>query len=276
MGKWGDVVKKIIVIDKPKGVTSFDVVRDCKRKYNTRKVGHCGTLDPMATGVLVIAMDSGTKLIQFMDKVDKEYIATATIGKKYDTGDITGEVIEESNNEITEYSLRAAFKKFTGKIMQVPPMYSAIKIDGKKLYQYARAGIEIEVPAREVEVKEIELLSLADDKFTFKVVVSKGTYIRTLIEDIAQECGTVASMSDLRRTKSGLFTLDKLEYDFAEALSIPIIEVSDEDVVQLRHGRKLPTKEIGRFQLQNNGNLISIVDCNGEMTKMVRLIAEAF
>ncbi len=266
---------KLIVIDKESGITSYDVIRNLKREYKTKRIGHCGTLDPMATGVLVVAIDQATKIIQFIDKDDKEYVATAVFGKKYDTGDITGKVTEERKCDVVQSDLEKALKNHTGEIMQTPPMYSAVKINGKKLYQYARNGEKVEVESRKVIVKEIELLNFTPDKFEFRVVVSKGTFIRTLIEDIAKECCALAAMSSLRRVRSGNFTLDKKEYAYIEAINMPKYDVTIEEKKKIQLGQKILTKLNGRYQFIHGDELIAIVDCNGECAKIVRLIAEA-
>lgn len=261
---------KIIVIDKPEGISSFDVLRDIKKKYNTGKVGHCGTLDPMATGVLVVALNKALKLVQFLDKDDKEYIATAKLGIKTDTGDITGTTIETKPFDITKEELEKVMKNFIGKYMQKIPMYSAKKIDGKKLYEYARSGKEIEVAPKEVEVKEIELLEFEGDTFKFKTTVSKGTFIRTLIEDIAEVLGTVATMSALRRTRSGKFDLSKTEWEMDESLSLPIWEVSQKDRDSVVMGARLATDKNGVFQIMCEGKLIAVVDCQDGRAKILR------
>lgn len=261
---------KIIVIDKPQGKSSFDVLRDIKKQYNTGKVGHCGTLDPMATGVLVVALNKALKLVQFLDKDDKEYIGTGQFGLKTDTGDVTGTTIETKPFNITKENLEKVMQSFVGKYMQKIPMYSAKKIDGKKLYEYARSGKEIEVAPKEVEVKSIELLEFNGDTFKFKVTVSKGTFIRTLIEDIAQKLGTVATMSALQRTRSGKFDLSKTEWEMDESLSLPVWEVSQKDRDSVIMGAKLPTYKIGVYQIMCEGKLIAVVHCFDGKAKILR------
>lgn len=261
---------KIIVVDKPQGKSSFDVLRDIKKQYNTGKVGHCGTLDPMATGVLVVALNKALKLVQFLDKDDKEYIGTGTFGIKTDTGDITGTTIEEKPFDIKKEDLVYAMQSFVGKYMQKIPMYSAKKIDGKKLYEYARNGQEIEVAPKEVEVKEIELLEFDGNVFKFRTVVSKGTFIRTLIEDIAQKLDTVATMSALRRTRSGKFDLSKTEWEMDESLSLPVWEVSEKDRDSVIMGAKLSTDKVGTYQIMCQGKLIAVVDCQEGKARILR------
>lgn len=207
----------VLIIDKPIGVTSFDVIRDIRKEYGTKKVGHTGTLDPMATGVLPILIGDATKLSDYLMDHDKEYIAVLKLGEKRDTGDSEGNIIEASKiPNLTTQEIESTLKAFIGKISQIPPMYSAIKVNGKKLYELAREGKEIERKPRSVEIYSIELLEVEKnteniiDKIKFKVNCSKGTYIRTLCEDIAEKLGTVGYMQELRRTRVGKFTLEDI------------------------------------------------------------------
>lgn len=199
----------VIIINKPKGYTSNDVVQKVRKALNTKKVGHAGTLDPLATGVLPILVGKGTKLSKYLIEHDKTYIATVTLGEKKSTGDLEGETIEIKEVEnITQNLIEQTLSIFLGKQKQLPPMYSAIKKDGKKLYEYAREGIEVERNPREIEIKDIKLLAYEKNTITFEVSCSKGTYIRTLCEDIAQRLGTVGYMSDLKRTRVNQFTIE--------------------------------------------------------------------
>lgn len=207
----------VLIIDKPIGVTSFDVIRDIRKEYGTKKVGHTGTLDPMATGVLPILIGDATKLSDYLMDHDKEYIAVLKLGEKRDTGDSEGNIIETSKiPNLTTQEIENTLKTFIGKISQIPPMYSAIKVNGKKLYELAREGKEIERKPRSVEIYSIELLEVEKnkeniiDKIKFKVNCSKGTYIRTLCEDIAEKLETVGYMKELRRTRVGKFTLEDI------------------------------------------------------------------
>ena len=199
----------VIVVDKEKGNTSFDEIRKIRKEYNIKKVGHTGTLDPMATGVLPILVGEATKLSEYLMNHDKEYIAILTLGEKRSTGDSEGDIVlKEAVPQLNKEKVEDILKKFLGKISQVPPIYSAIKVNGKKLYEYARKGEKVEIKPREVTIFSIELLKLEENNITFKVHCSKGTYIRSLCEDIAKELGTVGYMSSLRRTRVGNFTLD--------------------------------------------------------------------
>lgn len=192
----------IIVINKPSGYTSHDIVSKIRKKLNIKKVGHTGTLDPLATGVLPILLGNGTKLSKYLINHDKEYIATIKLGVKTDTADIEGTVIEEKKVPLfTEKQIMNALESLKGKQKQIPPMYSAIKINGKKLYEYARSGESVEVKPRDIEIYNIVLIKYKDNRIQFKVACSKGTYIRSVCEEIAQKLNTVGTMSALERTK---------------------------------------------------------------------------
>ena len=203
----------IIIINKPKGFTSQDVVSKVKKILNIKKAGHTGTLDPMATGVLPVLLGNYTKLSKYLIEHNKTYIAKISLGKKTSTGDVEGEIIEqkEVNSEIfVEERLKEVLKSFLGKQEQIPPMYSAIKVDGKKLYEYARQGIEVEVKSRDIEIYDIDLLNFNKENLEIEFVVScsKGTYIRVLCEDIAKKLGTVGYMSELKRILVDKFSID--------------------------------------------------------------------
>lgn len=200
----------IIVVNKAKDMTSHDCVNIVRRALKIKRVGHTGTLDPMATGVLPICIGKATKIADFISLGDKEYEAEFKLGVKTDTLDITGTVIKTSDVSPKEDEVTDAINSFLGKIMQVPPMYSAKKIKGKKLYELARDGIEINRDPVEVEIKEIEILKLdlVENIISIRVLCSKGTYIRSLIDDIGEKLGTYAVMTALKRTKSGMFTID--------------------------------------------------------------------
>lgn len=206
----------ILVVNKPAGYTSRDVVNLLNKKFETKKIGHTGTLDPLATGVLVVCLGKYTKLVDKITCYDKEYIATIKLGISTDTLDITGEVLEENKNVCVDNRiLMNTLNSFLGRSMQEVPKYSAVKIHGKKLYEYARNGEEIDLPKREIEISEIELLENKLGEIKFRVVVSKGTYIRSLIRDICMKLDVLGTMSSLTRTRQGMFTLDDA-YDLQE------------------------------------------------------------
>ena len=197
----------ILVINKDKGYTSRDVVNVISKLFGTKKVGHNGTLDPLATGVLVVCLNRYTKLNELLACHEKEYIAEVTLGIKTDTLDIEGKIIEEKKCYLNKEDLLVTLKKFETTYMQEVPIYSAVKVKGRKLYEYARSGEEVVLPKKAVTIKKIELLDFADNKFTFKCLVSKGTYIRSLIRDILNDLGVIGTMSSLIRTKQGVFDI---------------------------------------------------------------------
>lgn len=198
----------IVVINKESGCTSRDVVNQLNKILNTKKIGHTGTLDPLATGVLVICIGKYTKLVNKITCYDKEYIATIKLGVKTDTLDSTGKVLETNDKTIVDNQvLINVLNSFLGKSMQEVPLYSAIKINGKKLCEYARNKEEINLPKREIEISDIELLENKNGEIKFRVVVSKGTYIRSLIRDICEKLGILGTMSSLERTRQGIFTI---------------------------------------------------------------------
>ena len=205
----------VLIVNKEKGVTSRDVVNKICKILNTKKVGHTGTLDPIATGVLVVCVGKATKLVEILTSEDKEYIATVKLGVLTDTLDTDGKVLEEKDVFIKKEDLVRTLNSFVGFYDQEVPIYSAVKINGKKLYEYARSNIKVDLPKRRVEIKKIELLEFNKDHYKFKVLVSKGTYIRSLIKDINDKLKIIGSMSDLIRTKQGDFDI-KDSYTISE------------------------------------------------------------
>lgn len=198
----------LLIVNKEKDFTSRDVVNIISKKFNTSKVGHTGTLDPMATGVLVIAIGKSLKLIEFLSCDTKEYVATVKVGILTDTLDITGNILkEEKTITLDKEQIKNVLNSFLGKSIQEVPIYSAVKVNGKRLYEYARGNKEIELPKRTVEIYDMELLEVLDDSFTFRVSVSKGTYIRSLIRDIGIKLNVLTTMSELKRIKQGIFDI---------------------------------------------------------------------
>lgn len=214
----------ILVFDKPKGFTSHDVVAKLRGILRTRKIGHGGTLDPMATGVLPIFVGGATKASDYAAAQDKTYEAGFTLGFSTDTQDTTGTVIERSDRRVTLDEVRDALEGFRGAQKQIPPMYSAIKIDGQKLYDLARKGKEVERPARDITILDIALLNFDPDtqKGSFRVTCSKGTYVRTIVHDLGEKLGTHAAMHALTRTRAGV-------YDLSEAVTFDQIERARDD-----------------------------------------------
>ena len=200
----------ILIVDKPAGWTSMDVCAKLRGMFHEKRVGHAGTLDPMATGVLPVFLGRATRAVEFAADSDKEYIAGLKLGVTTNTQDITGEIVEERPADVTREQLWAVLEGFTGDIEQVPPMYSAIKIGGKKLYELARKGKEVERKPRPVTIRALGVLDGPEQgaDFTLRVACSKGTYVRTLCHDIGQALGCGGCMSSLRRVKAAGFTLE--------------------------------------------------------------------
>ena len=220
----------IIIINKEKGYTSHDVVSKVKKILNISKVGHTGTLDPNATGVLPLLLNKGTKLSKYLIEHDKEYEVTLKLGIETDTIDSEGKILKEENISkelLEEENIKNVLKFFLGKQEQIPPMYSAIKVNGKKLYEYARKGEEIEIKPRNIEIYNIELNSInkEEKEIKFKVSCSKGTYIRSLCKDIANKLGTIGYMKDLNRTKVGNFKIE-------DSITIEELEKNKEEIIK--------------------------------------------
>lgn len=199
----------VILIDKEKGITSFDVVRKVKKLLNIQKVGHTGTLDPLATGLLPICVGRGTKAVNYLINDNKEYIAEIKLGENTDTYDREGTTIETFNCEVSKSQFQETIDKFCGEIYQMPPKYSALKINGKRMYELARSGYEFEIPERKITIYEIELLEFKFPYATISVKCSKGTYIRSLAYDIGKSLGCGGHIYNLRRISSGQFNIDK-------------------------------------------------------------------
>lgn len=243
----------ILIINKQKGYTSHDVVAKVKKILNVKKVGHTGTLDPNATGVLPLLLNDGTKLSKYLIEHDKEYIVTLKLGIRTDTLDSEGKILEERKvDSLVLEDTEKILNSFIGKQEQLPPMYSAIKVNGKKLYEYARNGEEVELKPRKIEIYNIELIKIDKDKneIEFKVDCSKGTYIRSLCVDIANKLGTIGYMKELNRTKVGIFeisdaiTIDELENN-KQLANNKLIEM--EDLLKSKPKIKLEDKNLKQF-----------------------------
>ena len=223
----------ILVVDKKEGMTSRDVVNILMKQFSTKKVGHTGTLDPMATGVLVICFGKSTKLVEVITAYEKEYVFEAELGTETDTYDCTGSILKREVALFSKKEVERALKDMVGKMLQEVPLYSAVKVKGKKLYEYARNREEVELPKREVAIHcaELQKISYTEEKthIQVKIVVSKGTYIRSFIRDLAHHLHTVGMMTSLRRTKQGKFQIEdafSLEDIKAEKYTfIPLLEV---------------------------------------------------
>lgn len=253
----------IIVINKEKDYTSHDVVAKLKKKLNISKVGHTGTLDPNATGVLPILIGKGTKFSKYLINHDKTYKAKIELGKKTDTADVEGNVIEEKpvDTEYIKQNLVQVLESFVGKQEQVPPMYSAIKKNGKKLYEYARKGEKIEVEPRKIEIYKIELVEYNEKKIDFIVSCSKGTYIRSLCEDIAEKLNTVGYMKNLERLQVGEFNIEKsVLIDDVNTENIEKYLYTLEDILKDTPNLNLNPKKLNLFL---NGVQLTVKEAEG-------------
>ena len=277
----------IIVIDKPQGWTSMDICAKLRGMYREKRIGHAGTLDPMATGVLPVFIGRATRAVEFADKGDKEYVAGLKLGIVTNTQDTSGEVLESHPVNVTPEQLEEALAKFRGDIEQIPPMYSAIKINGKKLYELARKGKEVERKPRPVTIHALTLEEqIAPDEFVIRVRCSKGTYVRTLCHDIGQALGCGGTMSSLRRTMAAGFTLEqavsldtvqnsedrislllKVDAYFSE---YPALTVAGSAEKKLRNGMTLvmPQLEPGQYRVYGeSGEFIALCAANdGKLT----------
>lgn len=277
----------IIVINKPKDLTSRDVVNIISKNLNIKKVGHNGTLDPLATGVLVICFGKYTKLNDLLTSHEKEYIAEVTLGLETDTLDITGKILNKNTPHITKEEIIKALKNFEKTYNQEVPKYSAVKVSGKKLYEYAREGKEVILPKKEVTIYQNELLSFTENKFTFKTKVSKGTYIRSLIRDILASLNETGTMSNLKRTKQGIFkledsyTLDDIKQGnfkvlkVKDILNIPKIIAEGNLKKQIINGAKIKgTYPNEVLFLDKEGNELAIYEKNDEHLKLKIMLYE--
>ncbi len=245
------MINGLVIINKPKDYTSRDIVNIVGKVLKTKKVGHTGTLDPLAEGVLVVCIGRYTKLVDMLTCYDKEYIAEIKLGIKTDTLDITGNVLEKKDFNVKKENIEEVFKKFIGKYVMEVPIYSAIKVNGKKLYEYARNNIEVKLPTKTVNIYELELLSYHDDIIRFRTKVEKGTYIRSLIRDICTSLNTIGTMNSLVRTKQGNFNL-KNSYNIEDVknnnfklakikdlLDIPIYHLVDAEYEKVKNGNNI-------------------------------------
>lgn len=271
----------LLIVNKGKNKTSRDVVNELNHIFNTKKIGHTGTLDPLATGVLVCLIGKYTKLVNLITSYDKEYIAEIKLGIKTDTGDITGNIISTDNSNVSVDMIKEVFANFPKVYNQEVPIYSAVKINGKKLYDYARSNIPVNLPKREVHIYSLELLSYENNIITFKTKVSKGTYIRSLINDLTNYLNTVGTMNNLIRTKQGYFnitdsyTIEDIKngnykiLNIKDFLNYPVIELPDTLIKKVSNGSSIPNsfniKDKVIFTYQNQD--IAIYEVNNEYLK---------
>lgn len=241
----------LLIVNKPKNLTSRDVVNELTRKLGTKKIGHTGTLDPLATGVLVCLIGKYTKLGNLITSYDKEYLAEIKLGIKTDTGDITGNILNTSEIKVTKEQIIKVFNNFPKKYKQEVPLYSAVKINGKKLYEYARNNIEVKLPKRDVNIYYLELISYENNIITFKTNVSKGTYIRSLINDLCNKLNTCGTMNNLIRTRQGNFVITDAKnlqeidnntklLNVKNFFDYPVIELPDNLFKKVSNGSYIP------------------------------------
>ena len=275
------MINGVLIVDKPQGITSRDVVNSLMKKFNIKKIGHTGTLDPLATGVLVVTLGRYTKLNDVLTSSYKEYIATMKLGIITDTLDITGKVYETQEVSVGCTDVDRVLKSFLGTYAQEVPAYSAVKVRGKKLYEYARANEAVELPKRDVEIKEIELLRFDGDNVEFRVLVSKGTYIRSLIRDIGAVLGVGATMTSLRRIRQGKFTIDESSslddilndkyslLQLEDVLDLVIVECDLELTKKVTNGVKVPFNTNKDFLLFRYGEKnLALYKRDGDIFRM--------
>lgn len=216
----------ILLINKPIGITSRDVVNQLTKKFNTKKIGHTGTLDPFASGVMIVTINKGTKISSYLENLDKEYIAEVLLGISTDTLDLDGEIVEQKEVPlpINKELLLETISKYIGDIKQVPPMYSALKVNGEPLYKKARRGEVVERKERDVTISSIDLLSITNQRFMIKVNCSKGTYIRTLGVDISNDFGYGGHLTMLTRTRVGKYKLEECK---------SVEDITEEDIITI-------------------------------------------
>ena len=260
----------VIIIDKPKDITSRDVVNKISKKLGVKKVGHTGTLDPIASGVLVLCVGKATKLVDILTSNDKTYIATCVLGIETDTLDNTGKILKEEIVDLNKEDIKKVLSHFVGTYEQEVPIYSAVKINGKKLYEYAREGSYVELPKRNVTIYDIKLIDdIKKDngkiEFKFECNVSKGTYIRSLIRDIAKNLNTVGIMTDLKRVKQGKFKIeDALKIDdVCNNSLISIKDVLDCKKVNISESNK--TKILNGAKIENTYGVNQVLFMDGNL-----------
>jgi tRNA pseudouridine55 synthase len=290
-----DVSAGFLLVDKPTGWTSHDVVAKVRRLFAMRKVGHAGTLDPMATGLLVIGLGRATRLLRYVQDAPKEYVATACFGVATDSLDADGSVLSREPLPVGAADVSAAMGRFVGEISQVPPMVSAIKVGGRRLYELAREGTEVERQARSVTIHELELVELAPSDYpevTFRVRCSSGTYVRTLADDLAGSFGGHAHLTELRRTRNGgmdvsaAHTVDELERRADEGLladvvltpaaglpDLPAITLDEASLAAVRNGVAFPRTALpGEQPTSPSGDgPVRMLDPGGELLAVYRL-----
>ena len=285
----------ILMVNKPSGITSRDVINIVGKTLNTKKVGHTGTLDPMATGVLVLCLGNALKVCELITANDKEYIAKVILGIETETLDTTSPIINTKKTNITKEEIEKILNSFKGSYLQEVPKYSAVKINGKKLYEYAREGKEIELPKKMVTIYDIQLISditYYNDTTSFyiKTTVSKGTYIRSLIRDIGYKLNTCGCMDSLERTRQGIFnidnsyTLEEIKNNNYKLLSIeeslpniPLVEVDNKTLFKIRNGVKLKKFFAGDMAIIKDKNkVVAIYKNDLNESKLFKMIDNSY
>lgn len=285
----------ILMVNKPSGITSRDVINIVGKTLNTKKVGHTGTLDPMATGVLVLCLGNALKVCELITANDKEYIAKVILGIETETLDTTSPIINTKKTNITKEEIEKVLNSFKGSYLQEVPKYSAVKINGKKLYEYAREGKEIELPKKMVTIYDIQLVSditYYNDTTTFyiKTTVSKGTYIRSLIRDIGYKLNTYGCMDSLERTRQGIFnidnsnTLEEIKNNNYKLLSIeeslpniPLVEVDNKTLFKIKNGVKLKKFFDGDMAIIKDKNkVVAIYKNDLNVSKLFKMIDNSY
>lgn len=285
----------ILIVNKPSGITSRDVVNIVGKTLNTKKVGHTGTLDPMATGVLVLCLGNALKVCELITANDKEYIAKVILGIETETLDTTSPIINTKKTNITKEEIEKVLNSFKGSYLQEVPKYSAVKINGKKLYEYAREGKEIELPKKMVTIYDIQLVSditYYNDTTTFyiKTTVSKGTYIRSLIRDIGYKLNTYGCMDSLERTRQGIFnidnsnTLEEIKNNNYKLLSIeeslpniPLVQVDNKTLFKIKNGVKLKKFFDGDMAIIKDKNkVVAIYKNDLNESKLFKMIDNSY
>ena len=281
----------ILIINKPLGYTSRDIVNIISKELNTKKVGHTGTLDPMASGVLVICVGNALKVCELLTNHDKEYIAGITLGIETDTLDMEGSILNSVDVNISDDKIYDVVGSFLGMYLQEVPKYSAVKVNGKKLYEYARKGINVELPSKEVKIKNIEIIDNIVHKdgkifFSIKCTVSKGTYIRSLVRDIGNKLGVPSVMNSLCRTRQGNFKIENSfsiediknnNYKYINIIdafpNIPIIKVNNNMAFKIKNGVVLDKffDSDMAFIVDNDNNLIALYKLDGDKCRTYKM-----
>lgn len=281
----------ILLVDKPKGITSHDVVARVRRELKTKKVGHAGTLDPLASGLLVIGVDAGTKLLTHLFGLDKQYLATIRLGESTTTDDAEGEITFQADaSKLSVQEVQSEISKLTGEISQIPSSVSAIKVGGRKAYDIVRSGEEVELKPQQVKIHRFELISeirRVDQAIEFDVVVdcTTGTYIRALARDIGASLGVGGHIRELRRTMVGEFviedatTLDDLGQPMnllsVASMLFPVVKLSEQMATDIVHGKKISLESNGPLAASINGKLLAVLQPAGKFYRSLTVFTEA-